>query len=164
MSGELADGVILNWADPAYLATRLPELINGARAAGRDPNDINVCYALFCEVTDSPAATTAARERFREQLAFYLQPETYRLRFRAMGFDEQIDRIETAQASDQPVAPHITDSILDAISAIGELDACRARIAEYRQSGVDLPLLVPLAIENGDPAPIERTLTALAAD
>ena len=164
MSGELADGVILNWADPTYLAARMPELTNSARAAGRDPHDITICYALFCEVTDSPAATDAARQRFRDQLVFFLQPETYRLRFRAMGFDEEIDRIESAQASDQPVAPLITDPMLHAVSAIGEPDACRARITEYRHSGVDLPLIVPLAIQNGDPAPIERTLTALAAE
>jgi hypothetical protein len=37
----------------------------------------------------------------------------------------------------------ITDEMVDAFYIVGPLDHCKARIEEYRQAGVDEPLLLP---------------------
>ncbi|MFN8558390.1 MAG: LLM class flavin-dependent oxidoreductase [Dehalococcoidia bacterium] len=45
LAGELADGVMLNWATPAYVAEALANVRLGAERAGRDPASIEVtCY------------------------------------------------------------------------------------------------------------------------
>ena len=46
MAGRVADGIILQFADPDLISWCLGFVKEGARAAGRDPNQIEVCRRL----------------------------------------------------------------------------------------------------------------------
>jgi probable F420-dependent oxidoreductase len=62
MAGRVADGIILQFADPALIAWCLSFVKEGARAAGRDPEQIEVMAAAPVWVSDD---LNVARERVR---------------------------------------------------------------------------------------------------
>ena len=62
MAGRVADGIILQFADPDLISWCLGFVKEGARAAGRDPNEIEVMSAAPVWVSDDLAV---ARERVR---------------------------------------------------------------------------------------------------
>ncbi|NGO15107.1 TIGR03842 family LLM class F420-dependent oxidoreductase [Streptomyces sp. HC44] len=67
MTGEEADGFILQLAD-LYLTEYMVKAVKGAAvAAGRDPSDVKICVAAPAYVTadDSPEALAHAREQCR---------------------------------------------------------------------------------------------------
>src|SRR5208282_1789585 len=62
MAGRVADGIILQFADPALIAWCMGFVKEGARASGRDPSRIEVMSAAPVWVADD---LNAARERVR---------------------------------------------------------------------------------------------------
>src|ERR1017187_7765631 len=62
MAGRVADGIILQFADPDLISWCLGFVKEGARAAGRDPQQIEVMSAAPVWVSDD---LTVARERVR---------------------------------------------------------------------------------------------------
>jgi len=62
MAGRVADGIILQFADPDLISWCLGFVKEGARAAGRDPKEIEVMSAAPVWVSDD---LVAARERVR---------------------------------------------------------------------------------------------------
>ncbi len=62
MAGRVADGIILQFADPDLIAWCLAFVHEGAKAAGRDPKGIEVMAAAPVWVSDD---VNAARERVR---------------------------------------------------------------------------------------------------
>ena len=64
LAGEVADGVLLNWAAPSYLETALERLHRGARRAGRDPGDIDVaCYIRVAVTTNDDLVRAPLRQQ-----------------------------------------------------------------------------------------------------
>ncbi len=62
MAGRVADGIILQFADPALISWCMGFVKEGARAAGRDPSQIEVMSAAPVWVSDD---LSVARERVR---------------------------------------------------------------------------------------------------
>lgn len=62
MAGRVADGIILQFADPALIAWCMGFVKEGARAAGRDPNQIEVMAAAPVWISKD---LNVARERVR---------------------------------------------------------------------------------------------------
>jgi probable F420-dependent oxidoreductase len=62
MAGRVADGIILQFADPALISWCMSFVKDGARAAGRDPNQIEVMAAAPVWVSDD---LNVGRERVR---------------------------------------------------------------------------------------------------
>ncbi|MFI7383699.1 TIGR03842 family LLM class F420-dependent oxidoreductase [Streptomyces sp. NPDC049813] len=67
MTGELADGFILQLADPFLTEWMVKAVRDAAVAAGRAPEDVKICVAAPAYVTDddSPEALAHAREQCR---------------------------------------------------------------------------------------------------
>ncbi|MEV5608799.1 TIGR03842 family LLM class F420-dependent oxidoreductase [Streptomyces sp. NPDC052225] len=67
MTGEEADGFILQLADPFLTQWMVQAVRDAAVAAGRDPSDVKICVAAPAYVTedDSPEALAHAREQCR---------------------------------------------------------------------------------------------------
>ncbi|MGN2637465.1 TIGR03842 family LLM class F420-dependent oxidoreductase [Nocardia takedensis] len=64
--GEVADGFILQLADPDITAWTVAKVREAAERAGRDPASVTICVAAPAYVTDgSPAALAHAREQCR---------------------------------------------------------------------------------------------------
>ena len=64
LTGEVADGFILQLADPDITAWTIARVRGAAEAAGRDPDAVTICVAAPAYVTDGSAAGLAhAREQ-----------------------------------------------------------------------------------------------------
>ncbi len=162
LSGQLADGVVLNWGSPDYLAGRLKELYAAAGDAGREPSAVEIGCSLWCAVTAAADETAQVRDRFRGMMGFFVRFGTYRQRFGELGFQDEMEAAAAALERGEPVPPLIPDALLDVISVLGDVDFCRNRLEEYRRAGIELPLVVPLTTPDGDLDPIRRTLAALS--
>lgn len=66
LTGEIADGFILQLADPSITEWSIAAVRAAAAAAGRDPSTISICVAAPAYVTDGTAAGSArARDQCR---------------------------------------------------------------------------------------------------
>lgn len=143
LTGRIADGVILQFADPHLIKWCLGFVHEGARAAGRDPASIAVMAAAPVWVSDDLAI---ARERVRwfpalvsnhvmDLVARYnpaeLPPElTSYVRERA-GYDYH-HHAEVGSAN----AGFVADDVVDRFCIVGPVEEHRRRLRELAEIGV----------------------------
>ena len=145
LAGAIADGVLLNaYVPPAYVRYAVAEIRAAAQEAGRDPNAVDVACMMVVRPTDDPQALMPG---LKKRLVRLLD-EAYvgEILLDKGGFDPSIlDPLRDSYAEDGGTAAVelIGDDMVEAFYLLGPEDACRRRVAEYRQAGVDLPLLLP---------------------
>ena len=88
----------------------------------------------------------AARNMFRQTAMMYWQLPFYRKEVGAA-------HPEALAAFDQ--GKPIPDEVVDAFAAVGSADAVRAKIEDYRDAGVTLPLVGPLPVPEGPEATLK---------
>ncbi len=142
LSGELADGVLLNWATPAYAAQALHQVRLGAERAGRDPATVDVaCYIRVAAGADADIL----RHALARELARYVAMPFYRAMFDEAGFAAYTAAIAAAFAEDPDRAARLVpDTMLEALAVLGDAAAVRRRLEEFRAMGVRLPVLAPV--------------------
>lgn len=160
-TGAAADGVMLNHLIPSYAPTAINEVRQGAREAGRKPEDVTVVCSIPTYVATSPEDARQARARRKEMLGSYFGLEIYRRRYTAMGFGAEMAAALAAVKRGEPVAPHVPDKLVEGMVNAGSPDECRAVFEQYRAAGADVILMVPI-FPAGDLSPFYRTLEALA--
>jgi probable F420-dependent oxidoreductase len=144
LTGRLADGVILQFADPDLIRWCLGFVREGAAEAGRDPDAIRVMAAAPVWVADDLAA---ARERVRwfpalvsnhvvDLLARYDPAElpaalTGYVRDRA-GYDYR-HHAEVGSGN----AGFVADEVVDRFCIVGPAEEHRRRLRELAEAGVD---------------------------
>ena len=140
MAGEIADGVMPLWWSPERLKRSKTWVERGrAKSAGRA--NLDMALGLPTYVGDDIAALRAAA---RGNLALFTALPFFRRLMRASGFNAEADKAEQGGGGEA-----LSDRLLDAICLIGPPARCRDRLAEYREAGLDLPILWPgLGIEN----------------
>jgi alkanesulfonate monooxygenase SsuD/methylene tetrahydromethanopterin reductase-like flavin-dependent oxidoreductase (luciferase family) len=138
LAGEVADGVILNWATPSYAGEAVAQIREGAEAAGRDPASIDI--AMYLRVAPNSDATT--RKALARDIASYASLPFYRAMMDAEGFAAATQAIVEAKDPEQ-AGLAVPEAMIDALTATGK-DEVRDRVAEYHRLGVTLPVLAPL--------------------
>ena len=145
LCGEVADGIILTRSTLQTAAQVRTHLAEGARVVGRDTAGIEVTTLLPASVGDTRSAALAA---LRPGIAFYCGffPRYNRM-MAEHGFAAEAAAIAAAWARGDREASEsaVSDAMIDATSVSGTPEQCRIRIEEYRQSGIDLPILSPFA-------------------
>jgi len=98
LSGETADGALLNWATPERIAVSRKQIDAGAARAGRGPGTVPMTMYIRVCIDDDVAA---ARRAFGAQVLGYamgapgLPPGAgYRGLFAQMGFDAELTELE----------------------------------------------------------------------
>jgi len=116
MAGSVADGVHLHpIAEPGYLARHaMPTIAEGARAAGRDPADVDLIVPVTTIVGDTDEELSAGRDAARRTLSFYGSTPNYAFVWDEAGFEGTTARIrERQKAGDLAgMAAQITDEHL----------------------------------------------------
>jgi probable F420-dependent oxidoreductase len=162
LCGEIADGIMLTRSTLDTAAQVRQQLAVGAERAGRDPGRIVVASLLPTMVAESRAAALAA---LRPGLAFYAGffPRYNRL-MAEHGFADEAAAIAAAWSRGDRAAAEraVSDALIDATSVAGTQEECRERIAAYRQSGIDLPILSPFARGPDARARFEAVIRACA--
>lgn len=140
LAGRVADGVILNLISPAQAAVAVATVRDAAAAAGRDPGAVEiVCIVHTCLADDAEAAARAACAVVPR---YALHPAAPTL------FGDPLDaaRALVREGDWAGAARHVPQHVADGFVAHGDPAACRARIEEYREAGVDLPVLYPIPL------------------
>ena len=145
LAGSIADGVLLNAYAPAgYVKYAVGEVREAATKAGRDADSVDIACMLVVRPTDEPAA---ARGRLKQRVASLLaEPHVGEIMLDKGGFDPSILgplRASVADDGGKSALRLITDEMIDAFYVLGPTTRCVERIVEYREAGVDLPLLLP---------------------
>ena len=147
MSGEKADGVILNvmHSIPWLRETALPALSEGAERSGRSLEGLDKGIAFYAVATDEPEQ---ARTAIRRTLGFHLSVPYGVEWLSSNGFPEEADAISAAleKGDRRGVADAVSDRLADTVAVVGTPEECRERVAQY-SSLVDWVLLaVPPAL------------------
>jgi probable F420-dependent oxidoreductase len=164
LAGEIAEGVLLTRSTVKTAAAVRANLAAGAARAGRDPDNIVIASLLPTAVADSRAEAYA---RLRPGIALYAGffPRYNRL-MAEHGFAEEAAAIAAAWAKgDREGAERaVSDALIAATGVAGTPEDCRARIEEYRASGIDLPILSPYARGRDAKSRFEAAIRACAPD
>jgi len=145
LAGTVADGVLLNaYVPPGYVRYAVQEVREAARAAGRDPQAIDIACMLIVRLTnDLGQMLPSLKQRLVRLLE---EPYVGEILLDKGGFDPAILgalRTAAAQGRQAEAASLVSEAMVEAFYLAGTASQCCARVAEYRAAGVDLPLLLP---------------------
>ena len=140
VAGEISDGVLMNgFTSCSYVRRSIQKIEAGARAAGRDAAEIDLTLGLVTSV-DSDA--DVARNRVKPLIAMYLA------RFpniaRETGYDEEyLEKVrwEVGERGLEAGGRLVSEEIVDDLAAVGTPGHVRDRIGEYREAGIQCPVL-----------------------
>jgi probable F420-dependent oxidoreductase len=136
-AGEVADGFHVHpLHSPGYLRDVVrPAIAAGARAAGRDPAEVELIASVFIMGGGTEAERATAESYVRQQIAFYASTPTYRPFLAYHGFEalgrELSVLAREGRFADMPA--RVPDALLDAVAVSTEparlAHAIRARYA-----------------------------------
>jgi len=147
MTGEIADGVVLNYCvPPQYNINALELLDKGARKAGRNLDDIDRPQLVVCSVDlDHDQAIDTTRELLTQYLA--QQPHIAKASGVAPEVVESIQSILGWPATHEQIknAKHLVpEELILRISASGTPEEARQKVDEYIKNGCTCPILYPV--------------------
>lgn len=138
LAGEVADGIMPYMSTPEYIKKLAGYVAEGAKAAGRDPSEIDITLGIPSVVSDD---LELARKAGKRGLSGYLRFPFYQRLMTNNGFGGEIDKIKGGADP----AEVFSDEMLDAVALVGPAERCRERLEAYRKAGVSLPIIVPNA-------------------
>lgn len=148
MTGEIADGAVLNYCVPPHYNDKALELLEkGAKKAGRALADIDRPQLIVCSVDhDRKKAIEAAKVLLTQYLA--QQPHIAK----ASGVSEDIvKKVQTIlgwPATKEQIyeaMQFVPDDFVLGISATGTPEEAKARVKEYMDRGCTCPILYPMS-------------------
>ena len=147
MTGEIADGVVLNYCVPPEYNNKAMELLAaGAKKSGRTIDQIDRPQLVVCSVDyDHDRAIDTTRELLTQYLA--QQPHIAKASGVSMDVVHQIQSILGWPATKEQIqkAKHLVpEELILRISASGTPDEARAKVNEYRKNGCTCPILYPV--------------------
>ena len=145
LAGAIADGVLLNAYTPTgYVKYAVAEIREAALEAGRDPDSIDIACMLVVRLTEDPESIwPSLKQRIVRLLE---EPLVGEILLEKGGFDPSILgplRATAQKDGGQAALDLVSDEMVDSFYLVGGALRCKERIAEYREAGVDLPLLLP---------------------
>jgi 5,10-methylenetetrahydromethanopterin reductase len=159
LTGEIADGCLLNYCVPPSYNDRAMELLEtGAKRAGRSVDDIDRPQLIVCSVDqDRSRAIRGAKGLITQYLA--QQPHIAQ----ASGVDERtVKKVQSilgwpaTKEQVEEAIEFVPDELVLDITATGTPEEARAKVDEYRKRGCTCPVLYPL----GDPFLMMDTMGA----
>jgi 5,10-methylenetetrahydromethanopterin reductase len=147
MTGEIADGAVLNYCvPPEYNIKALELLEKGAQRAGRKLDDLDRPQLVVCSVDmDHDKAIDTTRGLLTQYLA--QQPHIAKASGVSQDVVAEIQSILGWPATKEQIdkAKHLVpEDLILRISASGTPDEARAKVAEYRKFGCTCPILYPV--------------------
>ena len=144
------------------VAQAVAHITEGARRAGRRPEEVDLAALLPCSVA---ASQQEACDVLRPVVAFYAGffPRYHRL-IAAQGFPEAAQAIRAAwgKGDQAGAARAVPDALIAAVAVAGTPAECRERIEAYRSSGIALPIIFPV-LRSAGPAGKQDVIDALRA-
>jgi 5,10-methylenetetrahydromethanopterin reductase len=148
LTGEIADGVVLNYCVPPDYNDKALELLDkGARRSGRKVEDMDRPQLVVCSVDQD---RDKAIDSTRSLLAQYLAQQPHIAKASGVSQDvvTQIQSILGWPATKEQIekAKHLVpEDLIDRITASGTPAEARAKVNEYRRHGATCPILYPVS-------------------
>jgi 5,10-methylenetetrahydromethanopterin reductase len=147
MTGEIADGAVLNYCvPPDYNHKALELLEKGAAKAGRKLADLDRPQLVVCSVDlDHDKAIDTTRGLLTQYLA--QQPHIAKASGVSMDVVQQIQSILGWPATKEQInqAKHLVpEDLILRITASGTPEEARKKVNEYRKNGCTCPILYPV--------------------
>lgn len=147
LTGEIADGVVLNYCvPPEYNDRALERLARGVKKSGRTLDDIDRPQLVVCSVdTDREKAMDSTRELLTQYLA--QQPHIAKASGVSQDVVDQIQSILGWPATKEQIqhAKHLVpEDLINRITASGTPEEARTKVDEYRRHGCTSPILYPV--------------------
>ena len=147
LTGEIADGVVLNYCvPPDYNDRALEALERGAQKAGRKLENIDKPQLVVCSVDeDRDKAIDSTRGLLTQYLA--QQPHIARASGVSMDIVAEIQSILSWPATREQIqsAKHLVpDELIHRITASGTPEEAIRKVEQYRQHGCTCPILYPV--------------------
>lgn len=147
MTGEIADGAVLNYCVPPEYNVRALELLEkGAKKAGKKLEDIDRPQLIVCSVDrDHDRAIDTTRELLTQYLA--QQPHIAKASGTSQEVVEKIQSILGWPATHEQIqkAKHLVpEDLILRITASGTPAEAKAKVAEYINNGCTCPILYPV--------------------
>jgi 5,10-methylenetetrahydromethanopterin reductase len=157
-AARYADGLILTWTPPAYVA-RMADVASAARGDGRAPLRLWLVLPSFASED-----ITAARRAAASTLLEYLRLPAYEAMLRAAGWDEEVTHVlaELERAGDEQVRRRLPAQLLESVSVVGGTEQLEAHLDAFGRAGVDDLIVYPLDTGEGWRPALERHLRELA--
>ncbi len=144
MTGEIADGCVLNYCVPPEYNDKALELLDkGAKKAGRRVEDLDRPQLIVCSVDPD---REQALDRTRELLTQYLAQQPHIAKASGVSEDivRQIQSILGWPATHEQIQKakkFVPDELLTHITASGTPVEARAKVEEYKKRGCTCPIL-----------------------
>ena len=147
LTGEIADGVVLNYlVSPEYNERALERLAVGAAKAGRTVDDLDRPQLVVCSLDDDrQVALDGARLLVTQYLG--QQPHIMAASGVPESLLDEIAKVLTWPATHEEVvnaSKLVPDDIVQMICAAGTAEECKEKVEEYIASGTTMPILYPL--------------------
>ena len=147
MTGEIADGAVLNYCVPPEYNHKALELLEaGAKLSGRTLDDIDRPQLVVCSVDeDHDKAIDTSRELLTQYLA--QQPHIAKASGVSMDVVAEIQSILGWPATHEQIqkAKHLVpEELILCITASGTPSEAKAKVAEYVKNGCTCPILYPV--------------------
>jgi 5,10-methylenetetrahydromethanopterin reductase len=147
MTGEIADGVVLNYCvPPVYNHKALELLSNGAKKVGKTIDDIDRPQLIVCSVDhDHEKAIDSTRQLLTQYLA--QQPHIAKASGVSTEVVEKIQAILGWPATHEQIekAKHLVpEDLIDRITASGTPEEAKVKVKEYIKNGCTCPILYPV--------------------
>ena len=147
LTGEIADGVVLNYlVSPDYNARAIEALAAGAAKAGRRWEDIDRPQLVVCSVHEN---RQTALDMARQMVTQYLgqQPHIMKASGVPQSILDKVGEVLTWPATHEQVVAasrHVPDEIVQMLTASGTPAEAREQVAHYMRHGCTCPILYPL--------------------
>jgi probable F420-dependent oxidoreductase len=157
LAGEVADGVLLNYLPASHVPWSVARVREG-EAERTDGRTCTVHGYVHVGVCDRPDGIDLARR----DLFSYAVVDSYARNFERAGFGDEVAEVrERHAAKDRDGAlAAISDRMVDAIDVMGDEAQVRATVADYRDRGIEAPIVMPLPWGSDRMAVIEATMRA----
>ena len=141
IAGSIGEGVMSTWHTVENARMAREQVDKGAVDSGRSPGDVDLAQMIPCYVTEDGLQ---ARERMRYRAAFkiFMLPR-YRQRMAEAGFADEVEIVREIYAGGDihKAASLVPEGLIDAFALVGTADEAQAKISEFREAGVTLPML-----------------------
>ncbi len=160
LSGRIADGIIvLVGVADEYIAHAKEKIAEGARAAGRKLEDIDLVLWVPCAVSDKAPAKDAVKAHVARVVA---HPLPYVLDPNEQKVLEEIRKTYDYYHHMDQEANHaevIPDWLVDKFAIAGTVDQCRTQVKRIKKSGIQQIAIIPYSALGGSR---EETLRGFA--
>jgi F420-dependent oxidoreductase-like protein len=167
LAAEIADGWLPTLFAPDHIDVYRPALEEGAGRAGRSPDELDIAPMTSVAIEED---VDRARDMMRPYLALYIggmgsrKKNFYNELVTRYGYGDDARKIQDLYLDkkyDEAMAA-IPAELIDKISLCGTKDAIRERLTVYRNAGVGMLLVTPMAATVEDRLRVMRDLAEVA--